>query len=287
LFFNFAKKIYNMEENKNKIVVFQEKNVRRVWHNEQWYFSVIDVIEVLTESPNPRKYWSVLKVREPQLATNCSQLKLMASDGKSRSTDVANTEGIFRILMSVPSPKVEPFKLWLAQVGKERLDEQSNPEIAIERARTIYKAKGYSDKWIESRIKSIDIRKQLTDEWYKRGVKEGQEYSILTAEIAKATFGISPSEHKSLKNLKKENLRDHMTNLELIFTMLGEEMTHSIAVQENSQGFIENHDAARKGGKAAGVARDNAEKVSGVKVLSKQNFLNINQDETSELPENF
>ena len=273
-------------EDKNKIVLFQEKKVRRVWYNEQWHFSVIDVIEVVTESPNPRKYWSVLKVREPQLATVCSQLKMIASDGKSRLTDVANTEGVFRILMSVPSPKVEPFKLWLAQVGKERIEEYDNPELAIERAKALYKAKGYSNEWIETRLKTIDVRKQLTDEWQQRGVQEGQEYSILTAEIAKATFGLTPSEHKNLKGLEKQNLRDHMTNLELIFTMLGEEMTRSIAVNEDAQGFMDNHQAAAKGGRAAGIARVNAEKASGVKVVSEQNFLNLDSSKNTELPEN-
>lgn len=260
-------------EHNNKIALFQEKKVRRLWHNEQWYFSIIDIIEILTESPNPRKYWSVLKVREPQLATVCSQLKLESKDGKNYKTDCSNTEGVFRILMSVPSPKVEPFKLWLANVGKERLDEIENPEIAIERAREIYKAKGYPDDWIENRLKSIDIRKQLTNEWKNRGVKEGQEYSILTAVISKATFGITPSEHAQHKGLEKQNLRDHMTNLELVFSMLGEEITRSIAVQEDAQGFNENHETAQKGGRLAGEARENVERQTNVKVVSPQNFL--------------
>ena len=260
-------------EHNNKIALFQEKKVRRLWHNEQWYFSVIDIIEILTESPNPRKYWSVLKVREPQLATVCSQLKLESKDGKNYKTDCSNTEGVFRILMSVPSPKVEPFKLWLASVGKERLDEIENPKIAVERAREIYKAKGYPDDWIENRLKSIEIRKQLTDEWKNRGVKEGQEYSILTAEISKATFGITPSEHSQHKGLEKQNLRDHMTNLELVFSMLGEEITRSIAIEEDAKGFPENHEVAQKGGRLAGEARENVERQTNVKVVSKKNFL--------------
>lgn len=260
-------------EHKNKIVLFQEKQIRRIWDNEQWFFSVVDVIEVLTDSPKPRVYWGVLKGRDKQLFTICKQLKLMASDGRNRLTDCANTEGILRIIMSIPSPKAEPFKLWLAQVGKERIDEIENPELGIERVREIYQAKGYPAEWIDMRIQSIEIRKQLTDEWKRRDVKEGQEYSILTAEIAKATFGLTPTEHKKLKGLEKENLRDHMTMLELIFTQLGEESTRQIAVEKNAEGFAENMEVARKGGNAAGVARKSYEKNRNVKVVSPENFL--------------
>lgn len=274
-----------MEQNKT-IAFFQEKQVRRVWHDEMWYFSIVDVIEVLTDSPKPRVYWGVLKKREPQLFTNCKQLKLVSADGKKYATDCANTEGLLRIIMSVPSFKAEPFKLWLAQVGREHIEEIQNPELGIERIRELYKAKGYPDEWITRRLKSIEIRKELTDEWQKRGVKEGHEYAILTAEIAKATFGLTPSEHKELKNLDKENLRDHMTNFELIFTMLGEDATRALADRDDAQGFHENQDAALRGGKMAGNARRSFEETENVKVVSAQNFLNqIDEtvDKTKEL----
>ena len=271
-----------MEQN-NSIILFQEKQVRRVWHNQKWYFSVVDVIEVLAESPNPRNYWNMLKRKENQLYMNCVQLKLQSSDGKKYATDCANTEGLLRIIMSIPSPKAEPFKLWLAQVGEERIQEIENPELGIERIRELYKAKGYSDEWITSRLKSIDIRKELTKEWQQRGVKEGQEYAILTAEIAKATFGLTPSEHKELKQLGPQNLRDHMTNLELIFSMLGEEATRSIAVRDDAQGFHENQDAAQRGGKMAGNARRSFEETENIKVVSAQNFLNQINETDDEL----
>ena len=263
----------------NKLVLFQEKQIRRIWHNEEWHFSVVDVIEVLSNSPTPRKYWNTLKTREPQLSSVCGQLKMLSADGKNYKTDAANTEGVLRIIMSVPSPKAEPFKLWLAQVGTERMAEIENPELALERAFNIYKEKGYPDEWIAMRVKSIDIRNQLTDEWKNRGVQEGMDYSILTAEIAKATFGITPSEHKKVKGLHRENLRDHMTNLELIFSMLGEEATRTIAENEDAQGFDENHDAAMKGGNAAGEARRNMEKVIKRKVVSPKNFKQLDNPE--------
>ncbi len=278
-----------MEQN-NKIILFQEKAIRRVWHNEQWYFSVIDVIEVLTGSNRSRKYWNDLKKKlitegYAELSENIGQLKMLSTDGKFYKTDVTNTQTMLRLIMSIPSPKAEPFKQWLAQVGQDRIDEIENPEIAIERAREIYKAKGYSDEWIETRIKSIGIRKELTEEWKVRGVKEGQEYSILTAEIAKATFGLTPNEHKALKGLERQNLRDHMTNLELIFTMLGEEVTKQFAVQDNTIGFEENQAVAQRGGTAAGEARRNLEK-RGAKVVSSENFLNQieNAEKNSALP---
>ncbi len=274
-----------MEQN-NKIVLFQENTIRRIWHNEAWWFAVVDVIAVLTESTNPGVYWRVMKKRlseegANESVTNCNSFKFAAADGKMRSVDCANTQTLLRLIMSIPSPKAEPFKQWLAQVGQERMEEIENPEIAIERARDIYKAKGYSDKWIDSRLKSINIRKELTDEWKERGVNEGQEYSILTAEIAKATFGLIPSEHKNLKSLDKENLRDHMTNLELIFSMLGEESTRLFAIEGDAQGFHENFETAQKGGKAAGDARRNFEK-SGQKVVSNTNFLKQIEDAEKE-----
>ena len=198
---------------------------------------------------------------------------MTAQDGRSRLTDCANTEGILRIIMSVPSPKAEPFKLWLAQVGRERMEEIENPELGIERVKQIYKDKGYPDEWIDMRIQSIEVQKQLTDEWKKRNVQEGKEYSILTAEIAKATFGITPTEHKNLKGLERQNLRDHMTTLELIFTQLGEEMTRKLAIEKKAEGFDENSEVAKQGGRAAGKARIVAEEESGVKVVSPDNFL--------------
>jgi DNA-damage-inducible protein D len=267
-----------MEQN-HKIVLFQEKAIRRVWHKEQWYFAITDVIEILTETPQPRRYWSTLKKKilhtegGNQLLSFMEQLKVEAADTKKYLTDVANTKGVLRIIMSVPSPKAEPFKQWLVQVGEERIEEIENPELGFERLKDIYKAKGYADDWIERRLKSIGIRKELTDEWKRRNVQEGQEYSILTAEIAKATFGLTPTEHKKVKSLDRENLRDHMTNLELIFTMLGEDVARRVSVTTDAQGFEENHEAALKGGQAAGEARERVEAISGEKVVSGDNFL--------------
>ncbi len=265
-----------MEEN-NKIIVFQEKNIRRVWYKEEWYFSIVDVIEVLTDSPSPRTYWSKLKAKiltESQLNPNWVQLKMPSADGKNYKTDTTNTEGMLRIVQSISSPKAEPFKQWLAKVGFERIQEIENPELAAERARGYYKAMGYDDAWIEMRLKTIEVRGQLTDEWKGRGVTEGLEYSILTAEISKATFGITPSEYKEVKDLKKENLRDHMTNLELIFTMLGEETTRKNAVKIDAQGFDENRKAAIDGGAAAGDALIAYEQKAGEKVVTGENFKN-------------
>jgi DNA-damage-inducible protein D len=268
----------------NKVVVFENKHIRRVWHDEQWYFSVIDVIEVLTDSPIPRNYWFILKKREPQLHTVCMQLKMKANDGKSRVTDAANLEGIFRIVMSVPSPKAEPLKLWLAEQGKRAVDETANPELMTERQAELYRAKGYSEEWILRRMQTIDTRKELTDEWKKRDVKEGQEYSILTATIAKGTFGLNPSEHANLKGLQKENLRDHMTPLELILTALGEEVTRTMAVKDDAIGFNENLEAAQKGGEAGGRARRNVEEITGEKVVSSENYLKQIKKNVAELP---
>lgn len=263
----------------NKIAIFQEKQVRRVWHNEQWYFSIIDVIEILTETDRPRKYWADLKKKLTaegynEMSEKIGQLKMVATDGKNRLTDCANTEGILRIIMSIPSPKAEPFKQWLAQVGQERIEEIENPEIGFERLKNIYKAKGYSDEWIETRLKSIDTRKQLTDEWKGRGVKEGLEYAILTAEISKATFGMTPSEYQKFKGLERQNLRDHMSDLELIFTMLGEVSTKMTAKEKDAQGFNQNQNAAIEGGAAAGKALEVYEQQSNRKVITSDNFLN-------------
>jgi DNA-damage-inducible protein D len=275
-------------EQDSTVSLFEQKHIRRIWHDEQWYFSIVDIIEALTDSPIPRTYWSKLKAKinkESKLNPIWVQLKMLASDGKNYKTDCANTEGVLRIVMSVSSPKAEPFKLWLAQVGRERIEEYENPEIGFERLKEIYAAKGYSEEWIERRLKSISVRKELTDEWKGRGVKQGLEYSILTAEIAKATFGLKPNEHAKLKGLDKENLRDHMTTLELIFTMLGEESTRRMAVKDNSQGFEENYDAALKGGNAAGGALKRYESLSGESVVSSENFLNqIKEAENNNTP---
>jgi DNA-damage-inducible protein D len=261
----------------NQLAIFEQKPIRKVEYNGEMYFSIIDIIEILTENDNPSRYWQDLKRKsaktEGQLYDFIVKLKLKGTDGKNYPSDCANTEGVLRVIMSVPSPKAEPLKLWLAQVGTQSLIETENPEIGIERFAELYKAKGYSDEWIQNRLKSIETRKLLTDEWKNRGVTEGQEYSILTATIAKQTFGLTPSEHKDLKGLQKENLRDHMTPLELIFTMLGEEVTRSLAVSEDAQGFNDNHDIAQQGGKLAGDARQRVEQDRRVKVVSSDNYL--------------
>ena len=263
----------------SKLIPFEGKEIRKAWHNEQWYFSVVDVIEFLTDSPKPKTYWAMMKKRETQPFTNCEPLKLTAIDGRQRLTDCANTEGILRIVMSVPSPKAEPLKQWMAQVSTINIQETENPELMTERQAEIYRAKGYSEDWIKERIQSIEIRKRLTDEWKKRDVKEGQEFSILTATIAKGTFGLTPTEHKDLKNLTKpsQNLRDHMTPLELILTSLGEEVTRTIAIKEDAKGFDENHQAAIKGGKAGGKARKSVESITGEKVVSTENYLQLSK----------
>jgi hypothetical protein len=261
-----------------KLALFKGKNIRRTIHKNEWWFSVVDVIEVLTESSRSRKYWSDLKQKllkegYTEVSDNIGQLKLESPDGKLRETDCANTETMFRIIQSIPSPKAEPLKKWLAKVGYERIQEIEDPELTLKRTRALYKAKGYPEDWIEKRMRGIAIREELTNEWKNRGVKEGKEYEILTAEISKATFGMTPSQYKSHKGLKRENLRDHMTDLELIFSMLGEASTTEITRNRNTQGFIENKQAARTGGKIAGNARKQLEHESGRKVITKQNYL--------------
>lgn len=275
----------------NELMPFEGKEIRRMWHNDKWYFSVVDVIGILTGSPNPPRYWADFKRRtEKESGTKvfsfCEPLKMQTAGGRQKVI-CADTEGVLRIVMSVPSPKAEPLKLWLAQIGGERLQETENPELAFERAREIYKAKGYPDDWIGYREKSIIARKQLTDEWKQRGVKEGQEYSILTATIAKGTFNVTPSEHSKLKGLEKENLRDHMTLIELILTGLSEEVTRQITVRDDAKGFNENYDAALKGGQVGGKARRNVEEATGKKVVSTQNFLNLNDDKIDGLPPDY
>jgi len=264
----------------SNIKLFEKKQIRSEWNEKEqkWYFAIVDIIAALTDSPNPQVYWRVLKKRLKEegneSVTNCNALKMRAADGKMRLTDVADVNQLFRLIQSIPSPKAEPFKLWLAKVGQERLQEIENPELAQHRMREIYKAKGYSDEWIEKRVRGIAVRDELTNEWKKRGVKEGLEYAILTAEISKATFGLTPSEYKSYKGLAKpqENLRDHMTDLELIFNMLGEAATTEIARNRDAQGFPENKDAAKEGGGVAGNARKDLEKKSGRKVVTSKNY---------------
>jgi hypothetical protein len=260
------------------LVVFQDKKIRRVWRAGEWYFSVVDVIAALTDSPTPRQYWGKVKDREfisLQLSPIWVQLKLESTDGKKYDTDCANTESIFRIIQSVPSRKAEPFKRWLAKVGYERVQEIENPEMAQKRMKELYKSKGYSDGWIEKRVRGIAIRDELTDEWNKRGVQSDREYAILTSDISKATFGMTPSEYKRFKGLKKENLRDHMNDLELIFTMLGEASTTRIARNKDAQGYSENKNAAVEGGTVAGVARKELEQKSEEKVATRENYLNM------------
>ena len=268
------------------IIPFEGKPIRKVWENDEWWFSIIDIIEVLTDSTAASKYWNALKRREPQVSTICRKMKFLAPDDKMRPTDTANTEGVLRIVMSIPSPKVEPLKLWLAQTGKERIEEMENPELAFDRAREIYKAKGYPEDWIGYREKSILIRKELTEEWKSRGINENAEYSLLTAEIAKATFDLTPTEHKELKGLTKpnQNLRDHMTNLELIFSALSEEITRKVAIRDDANGFLQNREAAGEGGRMAGEARENLEKRLGEKVVSSNNFLGLDGNKKEELP---
>ncbi len=267
---------------KSNIAVFKGKDIRKIIHNDEWWFSVIDVVEVLTGTDRSRKYWNDLKIKMisegyVEVSEKIGQLKMEAPDGKMRKTDCANTETMFRIIQSIPSPKAEPFKRWLAKVGYERVQEIEDPELATKRTRALYKAKGYSDDWIEKRMRGIAIREELTDEWKKREVKERREYEILTAEIAKAAFGVTPKQHKDLKGLQRENLRDHMTDLELIFSMLGEAATTEITRVDDAKGFHENKTAAKKGGEVAGKARKDLEVKTRKRVVTKENYLTTPQ----------
>lgn len=264
----------------SNIKLFQDKKIRSVWNDEeeQWYFSVVDVVEALTDSPNPRQYWRKMKdrdLKEYELYPIWVQLKLLSSDGKRYATDCANVKGLFRIIQSIPSPKAEPFKQWLAQVGYERMLEIENPELAQERMKQLYEQKGYPKDWIDKRLRGIAIRQNLTDEWKKRGITEERDFAILTAEISKATFGMTPSEYKEFKGLtkKNQNLRDHMDDLELIFTMLGERVTTEISGKEKPESFTESKKIARRGGNVAGTARKATEKELGRSVMSDKNFL--------------
>ena len=271
----------------DKIQLFEEKRIRTAWdeEKEEWYFSVVDVVAVLTDQPDARHastYWAVLKKRlnnegAGQLLTNCKQLKMTASDGRKRLTDVADTEQLLRIIQSIPSPKAEPFKLWLAQVGRERIEETIDPELTIERALETYLKKGYTREWINQRLQAIQVRKELTDEWDARGVQKGVEYAILTDEISRAWSGMSTRQYKNFKGLKKENLRDNMTTLELVLNMLAEATTTEISKQKAPETFSENLAIAREGGEAAGIARKAVEERTGVSVITARNAAQLNQ----------
>ena len=275
-------------ENSN-LIPFEGKEIRKVIHNDDWYFSIFDIIQNLTDTTNPKRYWNDLKRRDPELdkqgGTQISYPLKMQTAGGKQNVLCANTEGVLRIVMSVPSPKAEPLKMWLAEQGARTLEETANPELMTQRQIELYKLKGRSDEWIKERMQSIETRTKLTDEWKNRGVQEGREYSILTAIIAKGTFGVTPTEHRDIKGLTKpsQNLRDHMTDLELVFTSLGEVLTRNEIIKDDSEGFDENKTAAVKGGSMAGDARKMIEKRSGKKVVSKENFLKAS-DETKELP---
>ena len=265
----------------NEIKLFEENQIRSIWDNEkeEWYFSIVDIVGVLTESENPRKYWSVLKTRLKkegnELATICSQLKMKATDGKMRNTDVSDIQGIFRIIQSVPSPKAEPFKMWLAEVGKERIDEIIDPELTIDRALETYLQKGYTREWINKRLQAIQVRKELTDTWQDHGVKEGREYAILTNEITKAWSGMTTRQYKDHKGLKKQNLRDNMTTTELILNMLAEAATKDIANAMHPQGLEENKKVAKDGGSIAGNARREIEEKTGQPVITSKNSIDF------------
>ncbi len=278
----------------NNIKLFQEKKIRSVWNEEeqQWYFSVVDVVGVLTDSVNPTDYLKKMRKRDEELATylgtTCPQVEMVTDTGKKRKTLAANVQALFRIIQSIPSPKAEPFKLWLAQVGYERVQEIENPELAQERMKELYEQKGYPKDWIDKRLRGIAIRQNLTDEWKERGITEKSDYAILTAEISRATFGLTPSDYKIYKGLtkKNQNLRDHMSDLELIFTMLGERVTTEISQKEKPDTFTKSKQVAQRGGNVAGVAREQAENELGRSVVSPENFLldSDKQNDTLELP---
>jgi len=260
----------------NALVVFQNKKIRRIWHDKQWYFSVVDIVEALTESPTPRQYWGKIKQREfidIELSPIWVQLKLEAEDGKLRLTDCVNTKNAFRLIQSIPSKKAEPFKRWLAKVGYERIQEIENPELAQERMKGLYEQKGYSKEWIDKRLRGIAVRQDLTGEWQKRGVKKQNDFAILTAEISKATFDMTPTEYKKLKGLDRENLRDHMTDLELIFSMLGDASTTEIERAKDPKTFDEHIKVSNDGGTVAKNARLELESKAGKAVITDGNYL--------------
>ena len=270
------------------LVVFEGKNIRRIWHNDQWYFSVVDIIQVLTDSPTPRQYWGKVKDREfiqIELSPIWVQLKLPAEDGKLRETDCANTESLFRIIQSIPSKKAEPFKRWLAQVGYERIQEIENPELGQDRIKEYYELKGYPREWIDKRLRGIAIRQELTDEWKKRGVNQEKDFAILTNEISKATFGKTVQEYKEFKRLdkKNQNLRDHMTDWELIFSMVGEKATTDITRVREAEGMDECKQSAQRGGQIAHHARKELEEETGEAIVSKSNFLDLTKKKIKQL----
>jgi DNA-damage-inducible protein D len=272
----------------NGLTNFEGNEIRKIWYDEEWYFSIVDVVTILSDTSNPNRYWTDLKrkiQKESQSYDFFVSMKLAGKDGRKRLTDCTNIDGLLRIVMSIPSPKAEPLRLWLAQTGRERIEETENPELGFERMKEVYKTKGYSDEWITRRMKTLEVRKELTDEWQKRGITESKDFSILTATISKETFGITPSEHSKLKGLDKHNLRDHMTPLELILTALGEEVTRTITIKQDALGFNENHEAALKGGKIAGEARERVEIGTDEKIVSSQNFLHLNDKKNNSLPE--
>lgn len=270
-----------MEKINRGLAIFQGKEIRKTWNKEEWWFVIVDVIAVLTDSVQPEGYLKDMRRRDIELSKGWGQIATplaIKTSGGLQKLNCANAEGIFRIIQSISSPKAEPFKLWLAKVGYERVKEIEDPELATKRTRELYKLKGYSDAWIEKRMRGIAVREELTSEWKNRDIKEDREFAILTAEISKATFGMTPSEYKEHKGLKRENLRDHMNDLELIFSMLGEASTTRIATSKNAIGFSENKVAAQKGGKIAGDARKNLEMESGREVIKKENYLKSPQD---------
>ena len=274
------------EEKEKKLIVFENKNIRRIWENNEWFYSIIDIVAILTDSTIPKRYWSDLKIKLKsegfEAYEKIVQLKLKSSDGKYYLTDCANKKTIFRIIQSIPSKKAEPFKLWLAKVGSERIDEIENPELAQERMKEIYEKKGYSKVWIDKRLRGIAVRQDLTDEWKQRGIEEQSDFAILTAEISKASFGMTPNEYRELKRLKNENLRDHMTDLELIFSMLGEASTTEIERTQNPERFEEHIKVSKIGGEIAKNARKELEQETGRRVISEENYLEEKEKEVRE-----
>ena len=268
-----------MKKPEKSLIVFQDKKIRRIWHDEEWYFSASDITSALTDSKNELAYWRKLKQREPQLVTICHALKLEAKDGKFRYADCVNTKNAFRLIQSIPSPKAEPFKQWLAKVGYERIQEIENPELAHDRVKEYYELKGYPKDWIDKRLRGITIRQDLTDEWKSRGVQEQEDFAILTNEISKATFGKTVQEYKQFKQLKKKNLnlRDHMTDWELILTMVGEKATTDITISKDSQGFEKCKDSAVEGGTISKNTRNELEQKIGKSIISKDNYLRLTE----------
>ena len=273
----------------SEIALFEQKEIRRVWQDEEWYFSVSDVVKALTDSTDPKQYIKKMRARDPELSNNwgtiCTPVQMIAADGKQRKIQAANSEGLLRIIQSIPSPKAEPFKRWLAAIGAERIREIADPEIAALRAQDLYRKKGYPDDWIALRARGVATRAELTNEWKNRGIEKSSDYAILTAEISKAAFGMTPAEYKRLKGLKSENLRDHMSTLELLFTELSEAATTEIARNDDAQGMAENADAARRGGKIAGDARENLERQTGRSVSTSDSYKHLSSRTRKKLPE--